>query len=289
MRGMGDSTSMQGTADVRGAVSGLTAERRRSLLGEYHAMTSGRLEVEDLIQAASGFEGQRLRQHWRLYAERASALRQEYVAGVPVLAVARCPFTAQVLEHSIDPFDLDGLWWDHEAPARPLEHLPATFFGLAGAVRLAEPVAVAPFLCKPGPEVPYVVLRVLQHQAVRAVLASVPVGRHQGYAIAYFASPMPGDLPRVNTWGSGEYGLVGPDGQWIWESEPENEGEFDYDLAPWISSGKLRWIAPGDAQLALRDAVEGCPYLGLPGRRSITRIQEGRVWWSQRPEGGHFP
>ena len=191
------------------------------------------------------------------------ALRAEYVAGLPRVKVARCPFTDAVVTHSLDTAGLDGLWWRYEDVVQQAEDLPATFFALTGAVRLGEPVEDVPFLVKPGPEAPYVVPRILLHNDVRAVVSQVAVGAHTGYAVTYFADPAPPLLARVNTWGANEHWFTDERGTW-WDSSDEDESELDFELAPWVDSGKLRWVAPGDADGRLRTGLDGCPYVDLP-------------------------
>ena len=183
------------------------------------------------------------------------------------------------MHHSIDHFGLDGLWWSYHAACRPVEQMPATYFAMAGALQLAGPPPWFPFLCRPGPEVPFVVPRILRHPAVKAVLSTGSIGEHQGYAITYFAKPIPYDFPRINTWGAHSYKFIDENGQIRLGSEPDNPSDMDFDLAPWISNGKLLWIAPGDTTLTLRDRESECPYLGLDGSRKITCIQKGKVWW----------
>lgn len=206
------------------------------------------------------------------------SLRDEYRAGIPVRAISRCPFTGTEVNHSIDDVGLDGPWWDFHATVRPTEHLPPTFFALTGAVRLGAEPAAAPFLCKPGPEVPYVIPRMLDHEAVKAVVSSRQIGQHRGFAIMYFADPIPYDLARANEWGGNDYWFTDAAGKRVWREEPERESDMDFDLRPWIEAGKLLWIAPDDASLTLRSEVSACPYLDRDGSRERTRIQDGKVW-----------
>jgi hypothetical protein len=199
-------------------------------------------------------------------------LEEEYLKSVPRVAVARCPFTGAELVRSVDTRGLDGLWWRYDNPVRPLEEPLPTFFALTGAVKLAE-VEVIPFLCKPGPEVPFVIPRLLEQQSISAVISELGIGAHRGFAISYFADPTPEALTRFNDWGTDHYET--PDG---WASMAEDVEPLDFDLAPWISSTKLAWIAPGDRDLSLRHDLADCPYLGLQGHRSFVRIQAGKVW-----------
>jgi hypothetical protein len=209
-----------------------------------------------------------------------TSLEEAYLESVPRLALARCPFTGAELIHSLETRGLDGLWWRYDNPVRPLEEPLPTLFALTGAVKLAREVERFPFLCKPGPEVPFVVPRLLQAQSMRAVVSQVEIGSHQGFAIAYFADPIAEALTRFNDWGTDHYETV--DG---WSSMIEDVERLDFDVGSWISTGKVAWIAPGDRELRLRDEIDGCPYLGLDGRRSFVRVQGGDVW-APKPTGG---
>lgn len=204
--------------------------------------------------------------------------RQSYESGLPVVALARSPFSGQLFESPFDPFGLDGLWWNFEAPVRPYREAPETFFALTGAVTLEEPVESAPFLCKPGPAVPYLLPRLLEHPFIKAVIAETSVGRHRAFAVVYFAQlPLP-NVPRANEWGSDSYLRVSPDGGVGWSSVQEDPGEFDFDIAAWIERRKVLWIAPNDDNFTLQTGIEGCPYLRLPGTRASQRIENGTVW-----------
>lgn len=250
----------------------LTAARRRALLKEYVELSSAIAEVE----GADTLDVQRL----SVLVEAKMALVFEYQDGFAPRAVARCPFTGERASLAVDTFDLDGLWWDWGSPLRSADDLPDTTFAYNGAMRLGTPVAAAPFVARPGPEVPFVVPRVLSHPGLRAVISTLPVGPHTGYPVMYFADPVPLDLRRVNHWGASLYFARTSTG-FGQHYVPEGVAEYDWDLAPWIERGKLSWIAPGDEALELRSSVEGCPYLGLEGRREISLVLDGEVHWSE--------
>jgi hypothetical protein len=206
-----------------------------------------------------------------------AGLIERYEAGLAAVPLSRCPFTGELLSYVIDTGGLDGLWWDYEAPARPAGKLPPTFFALDGALTLGEPLETFPHLCRPGPEAPFVVPRLLQRPEISAVVSGLAVGPHIGYAITYFAQPVPMDVPRLNEWGSSEYWVTGESGTLGWDSVEEDPAAYDYDLEPWIRAGKLLWIAPGDERMMLLSDVRRCPYLGLPGRRYPLFITAGEV------------
>lgn len=201
----------------------------------------------------------------------------EYEAGLPRVDFARCPFTGFVQKHTLDVYGLDGLWWNARAPARPLRERIPTCQAVTGAVRIEPPVEWFPFLAKPGPGAPFVIPRLLGHPQVQAVIQQLPCGRHQAWCVAYFAPDEVDGVDWPNDWGRNERWAEGGSGYGGWTEAPDFEEEWDFDLAPWLESGKLLWIAPGDRSLQLRRGTAGCPYLGLPGERGMQYVEEGRV------------
>lgn len=239
--------------------------RRHELLAHY-------AELRSRLRAAADAERRdRLAASLRL-------VRDEYRAGLPQRALSRCPHSGEVFTHSIDDHGLDGEWWNHEAAVRRPEKPLDTFFALVGAVTVTGDVPNVPWLAFPGPDVPFVMPWVLEHDELIAVVSSLSVGELSAYAITYFASSPPADLDGVNTWGANEYVVHRPDGTTGWDARAERYTQWDYDLAPWIEQGKLRWIAPGDDTLTLRASVDDCPYLDLPGERAPAFIEAGELW-----------
>jgi hypothetical protein len=209
--------------------------------------------------------------------ERLDQVSHRYQELLPEVAVARCPHTGEPVRWPIDTYGLDGPFWDY---LRPIRRVPAaqprTWLAMAGALRLAEPVAHPPFAVSPGPDVPFVVPRILRAPGVRAVIAQVPVGAHTGWAISYFG-PAPEGVPLVNLWGTNTYPVY-RDGAWRgWAWDRPRVAQWDFALADWVRTGALLWIEPGDASATLREGVAGCPYLDLPGTRRITVIANGAV------------
>lgn len=202
----------------------------------------------------------------------------DYLSGVPRIALSRCPFTKTEVVHSVDTFGIDGPWWDHDAALRPREHLPPTFLVLTGAMSLIPPVESTASLVTPGPEVPFVVPRMLKAPNTAAVISKIKVGNHDAYPIVYFAKAKPPPRPWFNTWGLPVYWFEHEEEGESWDRVFADYEEVDFDLAPWIQQKRLYWIAPGDSQLNLRSEVEGCPYLGLQGRRKFLRVHFGQVW-----------
>jgi len=222
----------------------------------------------------------------RQVAEIRTELREKYLAQLEPVGVSRCPYTGEELRYPIDTVGLDGPFWDVRNPVRlPPPETPETFFGLAGAVQLTEDIPYFPFLARPGPEVPFVLPDVLERPDVTAVVSALLIGSHAGFAIAYFAEPGTDHerLPTVDEWGSDRAWRRTRDQGWVWDSANVDEASYDYELAPWIEQGKLRWIEPYDRSLELREGVDGCPYVGQPGHREVTRIEDLEVWWPSDP------
>lgn len=245
---------------------------RAELLTAYFGAESSLDEVAALESQTRGLEAARYAQHAAHYVQRVSDLWDEYVAHLPIRTLGRCPYTGDELARAIDDLGLGGLWWRHEGAARPEDPVPVTLLGITGAVRLAQPVERAPFLCVPGPGVPFVIPRLLATTQVTAVISSLPIGPHTGYALSYF-SEGPVNVDPPNEWGLDHAPL--PGGRW---SQASDEASYDYELEPWVKAGRLRWIAPGDTSMKIREGTDGCPYLGLAGERRVQRIKNGEVW-----------
>ena len=202
----------------------------------------------------------------------------EYLEMLSRPAISRCPFTGDKIYHSLDTQGLDGPWWNYKSPVRPSEELPPTFLSLTGSVYLGEEIEEFPFLCHPGPGAPYVVPRVLLFDQVRAVISSLLIGTHQAYLICYFCEPGFGSPENVNLWGTSEYHRRISSGELLVGHAPDSMDDYDFDLEPWVATGKLLWTLPDDPALILHSDVSRCPYLRLPGGRRPLAIQDGIAW-----------
>jgi hypothetical protein len=204
-------------------------------------------------------------------------LRTQYQAGLPFLPVSRCPYSGQVVYHSIDPFGIEGLWWNYSAPVRPMENLPVTFHAITGALRMKGPAGNAPFLCVPGPGAPYVLPEVLGNEHITAVISSLPIGNHTGYVITYFSKAEKVRVPRPDSWGMNRWELLDRNGAYQWGEGNIGIRRAGFELGPWIAKKKVLWIRPKDRALALQSGTTGCPYLGLDGTRNLQRVRAGVV------------
>ena len=248
---------------------------RSDVLGTYLEVRHGLSRVE---QALGPWSEPRLEELERSYLVAQSRLLDNYLEGLPIVPVSRCPFSGDLLQVPVDIGGLDGPWWDYQGPARPWWERQATLVAFTGALRLTLPVERSPWLICPGPEVPYLRVPVMANPDVRAVVSTVPVGAHTGYVVAYFAPAATSDVRPVNDWGAPDYRLPGPHGTSGWSSTLDDPTTFDVELEPWVASGRLLWIAPDDPAQVVRSGSEGCPYLSMAGSRQWQRIEDGEIW-----------
>jgi hypothetical protein len=243
---------------------------RRHLLDEGNAANS---RAELLSGSGCENDDELASEHWGV----GHAAEERYRELLPDVPVSRCPFTGELLAWAMDVVDLDGWYWDIDSPIRRLSDPPNSFLTLTGAMRIREPVTWAPFCVAPGPSVPYVVPRILDQSETIAVIAQLPVGRHIGWPIAYFGARDTG-IELENYWGDNDYYRYDSNGTPLgWKTVIPDVCNYDFELEPWISSGKLSWIAPGDASMTVRQGLADCPYVRLEGPRRLGFVEEGRV------------
>jgi len=253
-----------------------TEIERRILIGEYDLLG----EKIQYLKSKAGADPRTVNTEIEGYEQRRKELWDEYLARLPRVPLSRCPFTGQVVNHSFDPYGVDGLWWNYESSVRPMiEDVPSTFCAITGALKLENGIENTRFLVKPGPGVPYVIPRLLENEMVKAVLYSLHVGKNIGYAIVYFAEFPVTDVKWPNHWGMSYYSFGKTAADFRWYESLDVDDRYDYDLKPWIKSGKLQWIIFEDKDMVLHSSVTSCPYLDLQGERKILRIQSGK-WWA---------
>lgn len=259
------------------------AERTDLLARYYRALRSFRI-LEAQYEEADEWREAAIEPQLDETSAELQTLAARYRESVPVLALSRCPFTGGVWRHSFDPYGIDGLWWDADRPVRPeAEPLGGRYLCFTGAMQLVPPVEVAPITCRPGPEIPFVVPRLLNDTRVKAVISQVKVGPHTGYLVVYYASAIPLDVERTNDWGAGYATYRNTAGEMETSETYDDEVDYDFDIERWIDRGKLAWLDPADPQMNLRYDSSACPFTGLEGRRIPCRVRDGEIWW---PEPG---
>jgi hypothetical protein len=212
------------------------------------------------------------------------AARLAYFEAIPVVAISRCPYCDTVLAAQFDPGGLDGFWWQERelGAARDPKACPH-FRLLTGALSLQ---GIAPlggeYPAYPGPDVPYVVPEILRQASVTAVISSLEMDNgYRAYPIAYFAQGEAEAEALSPTWRRTTCSFTTPDGQSAWSAR---SAPWDFDLRPWISQGKVRWISPGSSATELSDSGS-CPYLDLPGKRKNQIVKQDRLRFVDPPSG----
>jgi len=247
----------------------LTKAERNALLQRAWELDS-RLYPEDRSTAPRGRDAASLR-------EMKYQALGEYADRLPRIVMSACPFTGEALKRSFDRWGLDGPWWYQDREFTIEEPRPPPSFKiLLGALQLGGRTPVEsrdPLI--PGPEVPFVVPRLLGLPGMVAVVSSLQLDTGDtAYPIAYFSeeSIAPADLHQP--WLHQEFWFTTPEGKSGWLVAND---VWDFDLAPYLQSGKLRWIAPGDSNGVVVDEEnwDRCPYVDLPGDRFPQSIAGG--------------
>lgn len=211
----------------------------------------------------------------------------EYADRLPRVVMSTCPFTGEPLKRSFDPWGVDGPWWHRDRLVKIAEpNAPATFKVLLGALSFhgRAPVEVNnPVI--PGPEVPFVVPRLLRLPGMIAVISRLELTTGDtAYPIAYFSQEKISPRSLHQSWLRQEHWFPLEDGKEAWFIAND---VWDFDLQPWIDAGKLRWIRAGDAGGLVigKDSGETCPYLNLPGDRFPQALSMGNRSLSDLPDG----
>jgi hypothetical protein len=254
----------------------MTSSERADLLARHTVAHARQVELLAMVDREPEQAAPEVLQELSHWGEEIGSLWDQYLAALPVVALSRSPLSGDLLEYAIDTAGVNGLWWNSSMPVRPLQTLPADFVGLAGALCVGTPLESTPFEVRPGPEVPYVVPRLLALPGVCAVLTQLPIGPHTGYAVCYFADHPELVANRVNTWGTDFYEVVDDQGTLMWSYDGDSAAlDRDFDLTPWMEAGKLLWTLPGDTSMTLRSDTQACPFLALKGSQMDSTLFEG--------------
>ncbi len=227
----------------------LTAPGRHALVGRIASLEAQLEATQDLSRA-------------RAIAALLEQTLDEYLRRLPIVPLSCCPICQQPLLRSYDPFGLNGPWWLSEAPRVVAPQCPH-FCVLRGAVHFGARAPQGPEGgIHTGPEVPYVIPRLLEQPGMLAVITRLALESAVAvYTIGYFALRRPPAEELTADWPDARFAYTDAFGE---TGSREASDSWDFELAPWIERGKLAWWEPG----AERPVVERCPYLDLPGRRA---------------------
>lgn len=205
----------------------------------------------------------------RLLIEEMLNLLSAYGDALPRVAMSVCPYCGDILRRTIDPFGFEGLWWDTD-PRCPLDEPAACehFRVLLGALSLNGRVPEEVLrTVTPGPDVPFVVPDLLRHSGMVAVTSELPLARGDtGYPIAYYsADPVP-PVQLHQPWCREYFYFENESGSNSWSI---SNSEWDFELAPYLGSGQLRWTQLEDEGLSIREEGGGdiFPFTDLEGDR----------------------
>ncbi len=260
-------------------MSSLTAPERTALLSKAWEI-EGLLYPTDRAKKPQGRAAASLREAYYL-------ILGEYADRLPRIVMSICPHTGQPLKRSFDPGGVDGPWWHKDREVKIEEpDPPPTFKVLQGALALHQRTpreARAPVI--PGPEVPFVIPRLLKLPGMIAVVSRLPLDTGDtAYPISYFSTE---DIPHTRLhqfWLKEEYwfNLDGGKSAWLIANDV-----WDFNLEPWIRSGKLRWIDGEGTAMRVVDGrgAEPCPFLNLPGDRLPQSLGFGKRELLDLPDG----
>lgn len=208
---------------------------------------------------------------------RAAQIDAEYFRRLPRIGMSCCPFDGKPLHRTFDPYGLDGLWWRSDAdPDEP--EVCSHFCVLRGAVNSgARELRAGSFQVQPGPEVPYVIPRLLTFPQMVAVIGEIQMANgYTAYPVAYFAEQRPPPQQLTACWARAVHVYTTPLGQRRWTVPNE---VWDFELLHSLEMGRLRWCQPRrDNSVLSTDPVERCPYLRVPGRRQPLVVHGQRSW-----------
>lgn len=243
--------------------------KRNRIISEHRLLILELRRIEEDIARMLGDSNSRWRE---LENERNAKLRKvealvdEYWDWIPSISLSRCPFCNADLLRAFDPVDLNGFWW-MDRTQRPCSEPESCehFRLLLGAVNLNRlPPKGGLFECRPGPDVPYIIPRILEMSTMEAVISSIPI--HCGYTaypVAYYSQKPPASGSLTQSWAQKQYRFTSATGTAGWSIVVDS---CDFDLLPWLKTGKVRWCKEG--KLSPKDAdPKTCPFLGLEGVR----------------------
>jgi len=245
-------------------------------------------QISILEQLSFGPEGDSLsvEQRRSIGAQR-KELKKTYFNRLPRVPIARCPFTDNIVTKAMDIYGLDGEWWNGDSRDFPAEGSPYLVTYL-GALNLSKGLNISSGIeeISLGPEVPYVIPRLLEIPNVKCVIYSTTIlePEYPVYFMSYFAKPKLPPAQSHQMWLRDSFYYVDENGNNFWYS---CDDIWDFDLAPWIEkSGHILWIRPDDSEMRLcSEPPSDFPYFNLKGRQKFLSIQNGRLLERPLPSG----
>lgn len=221
-------------------------------------------------------------------------LMHRYLTGLPILNIGRCPFCGKIATKSVDTFGLDSPWWDLFGKDLPPKACPH-FLVMLGALNLHGqiPEEAAPELIDeiyPGPEVPFLVPRLMNLSGMQCILFSTRIiqDKYTVFFMTYFADPPAPPEQGHQPWLRNQFTYTDAKGNFFWNTRND---VWDFEIKNWLSCQPPRvgWIRPDDSEMKIvRSPLSACPYLNVQGRRKPLSIQQGKVYELPLPDGKPF-
>lgn len=214
----------------------------------------------------------------------AEQIEKAYFEGLPRIVMSCCPFDGKPLVRSIDPYGLNGLWWRSDASPTELPACPH-FCVLRGGIHFNQNKPVGgSFEAHTGPEIPYVIPRLLEKPGMIVVLSQVTMATGPiAHLMAYFAERRPSAEELAAHWPRKIYHYKTAFAEVGWRVDNE---QWDFNLAPWLAKEKVRWCPPGSDNTTLNAIPSAkCPYLDLQGVRQPIVVEGEQMWTMGVPDG----
>lgn len=260
-------------------------DRRNAIIQEHRKVIDEIRGIEKKVErllAASDSRWQERHKDRNPLLREIDRLINAYWGWIPAVSLSRCPICNAELFRTFDPVDLTGFWWMDRAQRPGDEPEPCSHFNLlTGALNLnGLPPKGGPFESRPGPDVPYIIPRILEMPTMQVVISSISM--HCGYTaypVAYYSQEPAAGGTLTQTWAQPQYYFTTADGKTGWNIVDDS---YDFDLLPWLRTGKIRWLEEG--KLNPKGAKpEECPFQGIKGMRKPQIIVDDELGYEYRP------
>jgi hypothetical protein len=107
------------------------------------------------------------------------------------------------------------------------------------------------------------------------VVGRVPLATgDQAYPLAYFADQPTAPTQLHQPWLRNMFWFKTEEGRTAWSTV---NYVFDFDLQKWVENGQLRWVLLEKPEQRVYGAKDGpCPFVNLPGERTLQQLVGGR-------------
>lgn len=243
-------------------------EQRQHIIDAHRQIVLQLRQIEDEISAmlaASDPHWMKLEEKRSQLLDQVEPLIEQYWQWVPSIVLSKCPYCKETLSRRFDKVDLNGFWWMDRTQRFPRETGACEHFCLlSGAIDLkGQKVSGGLFECRPGPDKPFVIPRILEMPSMVAVIGEIPMEcGYSAYPIAYFSKVPPQSRALTQSWARKEYYFTLPDGRSGWDITTEKQ---DFDLREWVKlnkififrNGDLGFLKEGDPILKIKNTGRG--------------------------------